>query len=126
MWPDPIPGQRLGIDPNTSTGYIAEPLHEPKNRVLREKIIKQGYGIAEEKETLPNAHVPTYLFWFKRLVESGAAKVVKGTLPETIDGEPQTEYWTHRRKSSNDRLAEAMDRQTEMLSKVLAALASKK
>lgn len=129
-WPEPIPGQVIGIDVESGLGYLREPLHDPEFAAIREKIEKTGQKLEPERQTFPNRHLPTWLHWLKRAVECGAAKLVRGTLPETIDGEP--EYTTpfarsmQTRKDPTTRLAEAMERQGDLLAKVLAELVKSK
>lgn len=129
-WPDPIPGQVIGIDVEAGMGYLREPLHDPEFAAIRERIEKTGKKLEPERQTFQNRHVPTWLHWLKRAVECGAAKLVRGTLPEKIDGELEFNTPFARamqtRKDPTTRLAEAMERQSEMLAKVLAELVKSK
>lgn len=132
-WPEPIPGQRIGLDLETGTAYVAEPLHEDRHEALRNKIGKSGFGIPKAKEAYQDVHVATWLYWLKSAVESGHAKVVKGALPETIEGDPKLDFITRTVKTSNEQLADAINRQTAALERqaglferLITALASKK
>jgi len=124
-WPHPVPGQRIALDLTAGTGSIIEPLREPEARIMREKIERSGMGIAEN-ETFTGIHVPTWLYWIKRAVESGLARIVNNAkLPDKIDGEPQLSFITRPRKNPNDRLAEAIDTNTRVLTELLKSLAKR-
>lgn len=120
-YPQPIPGQRIGLDLGTGEGYVAEPLHEPVNKAIRERVERKA-RIAPERETFAAVHVPTWLFWLKRACESGIARVVKGKLPETIDGEPQKHFITRPPVNHNDRLAEMIECNTKVMMELLRAI----
>lgn len=121
-WPRPIPSQRLGIDADGS-GYILEPLHDAENAAMRERIEKQGMKLAPACETFDDVHLPTWLFWIKRAVESGVARVVAGTLPQRIDGTPKRNFIVDRpAQSTGDRLAAAIERQNELFERLLERL----
>jgi hypothetical protein len=121
-WPLPIPGQRIGLDVLTRTGYVYEPLHESEYAPIAEQV-KKRFTLPPERETMP-AHVPTWLHWLKRIVESGSGRVVVGILPDTIDGEPNLDFKAP--PDNNARLAEAIEKQTEVFSKLLAELVAKR
>lgn len=90
-----IPGKRIGFDMSRGVGYITEPLREPQHAELFEEISSRN-KVDPEREETPNAHAPSWLHWMRRAVQSGQAKVVKGELPETIDGEPVVSYMGHK------------------------------
>ena len=119
-WPEGIPGQRIGIDPASGEGFILEPLHDEP--ALKEKAEALG-KLEPARQTFAGVDPVTWLHWIKLAVESGLARVVEGTLPDKIDGEPQTQFVTQPVPDPIDRLAAAMEKQTEMLGKVLAKLA---
>lgn len=127
-WPEPIPGQRLGINAKTGEGYLIEPLHETKHAAIREKIQKRKATLDPHKQTF-KAHVPTWLYWLKRAAEDGYVKIVSGTVPETIEGEPKLTFVITRPKGQSAMLADAINRQadamiaqTEAITKLLAEL----
>src|SRR5579862_5889127 len=64
-WPQPIPGQRLGIDLETGQGYLTEPLHESANGAIKERILRTA-KLGPEREAFASVHVPTWLYWIKR------------------------------------------------------------
>ena len=86
----PIPGQVLGIDLESGECYVRELLHESEHSVTRAEIEKSA-SIAPEKEPV-KTDKPTFLYWFLRAVEGGLARVIKGTLPEKIDGKPRLHF----------------------------------
>ena len=46
-----------------------------------------GYRLEPKHQTF-EVHIPSWLYWLSKAVECGLAKVVKGELPDTIEGEP--------------------------------------
>lgn len=91
-FPQGVPGQVIGFDPATGTGYIRDPLTAPEHAGTRAVIerrlgglsgtpAKVDYPAAEKR--FENAHAGTWLGWMARAVKSGAAKLVKGKLPDT-------------------------------------------
>ncbi len=122
-FPHPIPSQRIGIEADGS-GYIMDPLHDGEFAALRERIERQGKKLPPKLETFDDVDLPTWLFWIKRAVDSGIAKVVAGSLPKTIEGEPKMNFIVNRPKeTTGDRLAMAMERQNILFEKLLSRLA---
>lgn len=119
-WPQPVPGQRLRLNLDTGEASVIEPLHEAEFAAIRAKIERTG-RLEPSAQPTP-AHVPTWLYWMKRAVESGMAVVVEGKLPDEIDGEPQLSFFSRPRVSETARLAKAIESQTETLNKLLAEL----
>ncbi len=120
-WPAPIPGQRLGVNLETGEAYIAEPLRESGHQATLERVERVG-KVGPAVEPIANVHLPTWLFWLKRAVESGIARITKGELPKKIDGEPVTEFITRKPVSSNDRLAEAIEANTRVMGELMKRL----
>lgn len=123
--PDPIPGLRIGLDFVTATGYVSDPLTEPEQAANRARITQRGLSLGSAREDFPEVDCPTWAFWLRRAVESGAARVVRGELPEELGGAPVTSCVTARRPNSADRLAEAIENNTRVLAAVLEKLAGK-
>jgi len=117
-WPDPIPGQRIGVDVAAGEGFIEESLCDPQHAALKAKAERVG-AVGPPREVFAGVHVPTWLFWLRQAVEAGIARIVQGTLPATIDGSPQREFITPKAADPIDRLAVAMERQNELLLKLL-------
>jgi hypothetical protein len=93
-YPDGVPGQRLGIDLDSLEGYIVEPLHEKAHEKTLATIRRKGFQPPAARETfkLSPADKPTWLYWLKRSVEAGHAKLAKGKFPDRIDGDPQKTF----------------------------------
>jgi hypothetical protein len=102
----PVPGQVIGYDPATGEGYVREPLHDPRHEIIRERIARK-WGIPPAKQTF-RGDAPTWLFWLKRAVESGLARVVKGTIPTDVPGKPQTRFITSDQADPRDTLLDRM------------------
>lgn len=126
QWDTPIPGQRLRLNVDDGTAEIVEPLNDDEHAGLREKIQAKGHRIAKG-QSFSSVDVVTWAFWMRRAVESGSAQLVSGTFPKDLPGKPRTSFITSVNSEADPitKLAEAFDRQTEMLGKVLAALAAK-
>lgn len=119
-----IPGQRLVLDPATGTGTIVEPLADPANAKVRQaieafhkerNIAAGGLEFPIAARVHPGVHLPTWLGWLKRLVESGVARVVKGKLPE--DDPPEMKKGFFNPPSRTD----AKDEQIRQLTALLVA-----
>jgi len=122
-WPRPIPGMRLGIDPE-NTGYVVEPLHDAEHAPIREKIVKQGMGLAPACESFEGIDVASWLFWLQRAVEAGVAKIVKGAFPDKLPGKPRLNFIVAEpRPSDSDRLAAAIERQNALMAQLLERMA---
>jgi len=121
-WPVPILSQRIGIDQD-GVGYLSEPLHDGAHAPIKERIEKQGQRLEPELQTFANIHQPTWLFWIKRAVQSGLARVVGGSLPDKIDGKPRMNFIVDRpAETTGERLTAAIERQTIVLEKLLERL----
>jgi hypothetical protein len=61
----------------------------------------------------------------KSAVEAGLAKVVKGVLPEVIEGKVKKNFITSEPETSDsDKLTAALERQSVIMEKLLARLAN--
>jgi hypothetical protein len=120
--PNPIPGQRIGYDTDTGTGFISEPLHEPEFRAIRERIEAKGFRLPPEREEFKDADAATWLFWLAGAVKAGLAKVVDGKVPDKITGKPRLNFITAETDGPTDRLAAAVERQNELFAALLDVL----
>ena len=120
-WPQPIPGQRLRLNPTDGTAAIVDPLHEDEHADTRERIERKGYRLPVAMKTFEAVHVPTWAYWMRSAVDAGCARVLRGELPDEIDGEPQTSFVVTRRKDPMERLAEAIEKQNELMLQLLKA-----
>lgn len=107
-FPKPIPGLKLGIDTETSQGYLIEQLHDAEHEPTRERIEAMGLKIGQRRETFENVHVATWLFWMQRAVQGGWANLVDGKFPEKLSGEPQKSFITKPQPDKRDALIEKL------------------
>jgi len=122
QWPQPVPGQRIGIDAE-GLGYVAEPLHDPEHATLREKIVKSGQRLAPPVETFEGIDQAGWLFWLRKAVEAGIARVVKGSFPDKLPGKPRMNFiMAEPKPSSDDRLVAAIERQNTLMAQLLERL----
>lgn len=128
-FPLPIPGQRIRLDMNNRRAELIEPLRHEEHLVTRERIEKKGYRIAPESEAFEDVDLPTWLYWMKRAVTSGYARLVAGVLPDKIAGEPRKEFFFKKEPGTQDRLADAIDSlaaatsaQTKLLAELVKSL----
>jgi hypothetical protein len=110
-FPKGIPGQRLGIDFDSGEAWVAEPLHLPEYKAERDRILKRGLGLPKERDTIPvqPADYATWVYWLNRAVEAGIARIVKGKLPEKVEGKIRKSFVTpepkrDRRDVTNEKL----------------------
>lgn len=91
-FPSGIPGQVIAFDPATNTGFIRDSLTSAEHAKTREAIERRAGGLSGQparveyppaERQFPNAHAGTWLGWMRRAVASGAAKLVRGKLPES-------------------------------------------
>lgn len=115
-WPSPIPSQRLGVD-ESGCGYLVESLHEPEFAALREKIESIPKKLPPAKRDLGKVtDEASWVYWLKRAVESGLAKITKGSLPKECPGEPKLDYHlANVRSRRDDKLALALGRLADVL-----------
>jgi hypothetical protein len=75
------------------------------------------------------AHVPTWLYWLRQLIDTGKAKLLSGTLPAKIDGQPQTRFHSTEQPDpsvvATDKLTAAITEQNQLLAKLLSKLQDK-
>lgn len=120
----PIPSQRIGINA-AGDGYLSEPLHAPEHAALREKIQKLSLGKLEPPvQIFPNVDIATWLFWMKRAVDSGLARVVKGQLPEVIEGKVRKNFLTveSTEPSSGEKLTTVLEGLTASFNRLADAI----
>ena len=97
-WPDPIPGKIIGIN-EAGEKYIREPLHDSENTKLRMLIQSRGMVLEDERETFAGESIITWLYWLRRAVDAGLARILKGELPPIEELEP-----ARKRKLHDERL----------------------
>ena len=121
-WPQPIPGQRIGID--GAMGYIREPLHSDEHAETKAKIEAQGMSLPDEREEFEGIDVVTWAFWLQRAIDAGLARIVSGTMPK-IDGEPKMSFFVDRQPSESEQIAGLIATQNTLLTKLLERLEGK-
>ncbi len=125
-YPQPIPGQRLGIDAE-GRGYVSEPLHAPENAPIRERIQKQSMRLPPEIEMFEAIDVSSWLFWLQKAVEAGVARLIKGEFPSELPTEPRKNFIMAPPKPTDTlRLTAAIERQNDLMAQLLKQMASKK
>ncbi|MDY0167441.1 MAG: hypothetical protein RBS80_12910 [Thermoguttaceae bacterium] len=107
-WPDPVPGQIIGVDTDTGEKYVREPLHDREHAALARRVRGLGKELPPERENYPSESVSSWLFWMRRAVDSGTAKLLTGTIPDKLPEEPRKNYITSPVKSRDGVLAEAL------------------
>jgi hypothetical protein len=117
-WPDPVPGQRVGLTAD-GVGYVADPVHN--NAALKVKIEALGFRLPPAREEFPDTHAPTFLYWLKRCVDSGLARVVSGTLPEHIDGKPRKRFLSPEEEDPRDAQVKRLESQNQTLVRLLVS-----
>lgn len=128
QWPDPIPGQRLALDLDTREAFVVEPLHDPEQSANKRRVTSARFDLPPAREPLGKVDLATFIYWMRRAIESGVARVVLGELPAEVDGTPQTSFFSTPRPDANANLAAAIDRMataSEQQTKVLTALVEK-
>jgi len=117
-WPQPIPGQRLELNLDSGEAFVVEPLWEEKFAALRETIEASGQKLTDERQAV-KADVSTWIYWLKSLVETGKAKLLSGSFPR-LDSEPQKRFHSIEQPDPLDRLAAAIEKQSELLAKLVS------
>jgi hypothetical protein len=114
-YPHGVPGQRLGFDPDTGAAYVADALHDAEHKALREKLARKGFALPPEKEELavqPDDR-PSWVYWMRRAVEAGHARLTRGKFPDRIEGKVKKSFVLGERPK---------DPRDEMMNKLVALL----
>jgi hypothetical protein len=128
-WPTLIPGQVLGIDTTSGEKYLREPLHDQEHGSARRLIEKRGRELPKERETFDSESTATWVYWLKRAVDAGQARVISGDL-DSLDLEdgPRKNFIFAAPKPESAGLAECiagLAKAVEAQGKVLEALLSR-
>jgi hypothetical protein len=101
LFPKGIPGQRLVLDLDAGQAQIVEPIL--KDESILKVLKKRGMAPPTEKEPVPvhKDSIPSWLYWIKRGVESGIVKLLRGKLPDKIDGKIQKRFSVPERIDAN-------------------------
>jgi len=102
-----LPGLYVCLDCKRARLRILDPLNAPENKGLlaqaqavHKEVFRVNAGPETDKveEGLNETRLKTNLYWMRRLVESGSARIVSGELPtleqiETMPGMTRAEAW---------------------------------
>lgn len=124
QYPNPVPGQVIGVDPDGSL-YVRDPIYDDEFSACREFIEKRGFELSPQLQNFDGIDTNTALFWMKRAVDGGLAKIVEGTFPKIDPEKAKKNFVTRETKSSTSQLADAVREQTEVLKQVLSKLAER-
>lgn len=108
-----LPGQHVSLDAARKVGRIFDPLNDPrmaevlrKAQAVHKEAFRTEAGAAEDKrfEHLTDDEVKTWLYYMRRIVDCGEARVVHGELPtleqlETLPGRTRTECYNSSSRS---------------------------
>jgi hypothetical protein len=103
-FPRPIPGVHITLDTDKKTAAIVEPLYEAEHAAIREKIERMGMKLPPQREEFQNIDVPTWLYWMRRAVANGVAKIVEGKFPEIDESQVQKNFITKPLRDPRDNL----------------------
>ena len=120
-----IPGQEIRIDPDSGTAAILEPLHRPEHRAIKERIEKDGAIVPPPETEFKDVHVPTWLFWLKRAVDSKLARIVSGSVPKDI-GTPKLARAYRLSEDTGDQTTDRISRLEKELADLRAAIAKRR
>lgn len=116
QYPDGIPGQRLGFSPDTGEGWIEEPLQDPANRQIAEKL-EERFKLPPAKQSCGQVDLPTWSYWLQGAVDCGLAKVVEGRIPPADASEARKSFHSTPRPDPIDKLTDAIERLLSKLEK---------
>lgn len=144
VWKEPVPGKIAGITEGGEK-YIRDPLHDKQYAKLAAIIKARGRALPDEREVFESESVLTWLFWLRRIVDSGLGRVLSGELPaiDQLDNrkrnvrderfprrsfileEPPEESPAEQFTKVIERLAANVATQTAVMQQLLAKLATK-
>jgi hypothetical protein len=112
-----FPGQRLHFDQGSRKLWLEETLYGD-GCALERSAIAGLYKLAEPRTDFSGEHdLSTVLFWMKRLVDAGLARLIHGQFPDKLPGKPRTEWFSQ----SESKDEQKIDRLTKLV-ETLAAL----
>lgn len=88
QWGETIPGQRIVLDADARAAKLVEPLHRADYGRVREAIARRGQRLEQAEQEYADVDVGTWVFWLKRCVDGGLARIVSGMFPAN-PGEPK-------------------------------------
>lgn len=81
-----LPGVIIGIE--GATGYVRDPLAEDQYAALRAKLREKFHTEPAKREEFAGVDRECWLYWLKRAVDDGRAKLLCGMFPKTIKYRP--------------------------------------
>lgn len=100
---EPLPGQTISLDLDSGKGAILEPLASVKE--FKKCVEDRRETLAPARQEFANINPSAWLYWIKAAVETGKAKLLKGTLPPKVDYKPAR---FGESRSTTDRLLETL------------------
>ncbi len=116
-WPEAVAGQQLEIDNDTGEAAIVEPLHDFPSIAAR--LHKSGLQLAPRRESV-TCDLPTLLYYTRDAVKSGAARIVRGALPEFDESKARLHLFVEPPLNQTAELAKAFNRLADVMEKMLA------
>jgi hypothetical protein len=107
-FPRPIPGLHIVVDAEKKTGTIIDPLHDAEHAAIREKIEARGLKLGPQAERFDGIDVNTWLFWMRRAVASGVAKIVDGKFPEIDEAKARKNFVVAEQRDPRDSLIDRL------------------
>lgn len=118
--PGPIPGQRIGL--SDGVGFIEEPLHYAEHEPLAERIKAKGFRLPPKVEEFTDIDENTWAYHLRKAVDSGLGRIVAGKFSKIDDDAAKKSFVLAERETKSDKLAAAIDRQTDVFEKLLAKM----
>lgn len=121
-FPEPVPGMIIGVNKATGQKYHREPLYDPDQKKNRQRIEAKGFALNEPIEYFESESVETWLFWMRRQVDSGKARLITGELPQIHEFEGESKPKKKSKRPRKDFLRE-VDEDPETMQSVLVRVA---
>jgi len=126
-WPEPVPGQILGINLDTGEKYVREPLHDNEQTNNRQRVLGRGLALPPERVPFESESLATWVYWLARAIESGDLRIVSGKLPsaDSLDGEPRKHFITEPPQDKTADMMGALTKAIETNTKIVRAFLKK-
>jgi len=126
-WPEPVPGQILGINLDTGEKYVREPLHDNEQTNNRQRVLGRGLALPPERVPFESESLVTWAYWLAKAIESGDLRIVRGKLPsiDSLDGEPRKHFITEPQQNKTADVMEKLVKTLDLNMKVMRAMLKK-
>lgn len=121
QWPQPVPGQLLSVDTDAKTVTIHEPIRDKQHEDIAALFKKRSIKIPEH-ETFEGVHIPSMLHTMKRAVDCRLARVVEGTMPDKIEGEPLKSFIAPNELDPEEQLRETLKENTQVMRECIESI----